>query len=86
MRSHGKVEEWKMSRRTHPLTTSVVQQIKDAVGNDYARPRDVAGENRFAFNSHADSAFDVCFENILIKAPRTPTKQCKQSPTVHEPN
>jgi p24 family protein delta-1 len=40
-------------------------QIKDAVGNDYARPRDVAGEARFAFNAHADSAFDVCFENIL---------------------
>lgn len=40
-------------------------QIKDAVGNDYGRPRDVAGENRYAFTSHADSAFDVCFENIL---------------------
>ncbi|KAM3425377.1 Endoplasmic reticulum vesicle protein 25 [Cercospora zeina] len=39
--------------------------IKDAVGNDYARPRDVAGEARYAFTSHADSAFDVCFENIL---------------------
>ncbi|KXS94538.1 hypothetical protein AC578_7495, partial [Pseudocercospora eumusae] len=39
--------------------------IKDAVGNDYARPRDVAGESRTAFTSHADSAFDVCFENIL---------------------
>jgi hypothetical protein len=35
------------------------------VGNDYARPRDVAGEARYAFTSHADSAFDVCFENIL---------------------
>ena len=40
-------------------------QIKDAVGNDYARPRDVAGESRYAFTSVADSAFDVCFENIL---------------------
>ncbi|USW53795.1 Putative transmembrane emp24 domain-containing protein [Septoria linicola] len=39
--------------------------IKDAVGNDYARPRDVAGEARYAFTSHADSAFDVCFENII---------------------
>ncbi|KAF2138506.1 uncharacterized protein K452DRAFT_87484 [Aplosporella prunicola CBS 121167] len=39
--------------------------IKDAVGNDYGRPRDVAGENRYAFTSVADSAFDVCFENIL---------------------
>lgn len=43
-------------------------QIKDAVGNDYARPRDVAGENRFAFTSHADSAFDVCFENVITHA------------------
>lgn len=42
-----------------------VSQIKDAVGNDYARPRDVAGEARYAFTAHADSAFDVCFENIL---------------------
>ncbi|EME83109.1 uncharacterized protein MYCFIDRAFT_65779 [Pseudocercospora fijiensis CIRAD86] len=39
--------------------------IKDAVGNNYARPRDVAGESRTAFTAHADSAFDVCFENIL---------------------
>ncbi|KAK4541512.1 vesicle coat component [Oleoguttula mirabilis] len=39
--------------------------IKDAVGNDYHRPRDIAGEARYAFTSHADSAFDVCFENIL---------------------
>ena len=40
-------------------------RIHDAVGNEYARPRDVAGENRYAFTSHSDSAFDVCFENIL---------------------
>ncbi|GAB7358863.1 hypothetical protein MBLNU230_g4086t1 [Neophaeotheca triangularis] len=39
--------------------------IKDAVNNDYGRPRDVAGHNRYAFTAHADSAFDVCFENIL---------------------
>ncbi|KAF2840067.1 hypothetical protein M501DRAFT_991111 [Patellaria atrata CBS 101060] len=40
--------------------------IRDAMGNDYHRPKDVAGgENRYAFTSHADSAFDVCFENIL---------------------
>ncbi|KAK0247398.1 hypothetical protein LTS09_017475 [Friedmanniomyces endolithicus] len=49
--------------------------IKDAVGNDYAHPRDVAGENRFAFTSHADSAFDVCFENILT------AQQAVMSPT-----
>jgi hypothetical protein len=39
--------------------------IKDAVGNDYGKPKDVVGENRYAFTSHADSAFDVCFENLL---------------------
>ncbi|KAF3940316.1 hypothetical protein ABW19_dt0200944 [Dactylella cylindrospora] len=38
--------------------------IKDAVGNEYGRPKDVVGETRMAFTSHADAAFDVCFENI----------------------
>lgn len=46
--------------RAHPHV-----QIKDAVGNDYGRPKDVVGENRYAFTSVADSAFDVCFENVL---------------------
>jgi hypothetical protein len=40
-------------------------QIKDAINNDYHRPRDVVGENRYAFTSHADSPFDICFENII---------------------
>jgi len=35
------------------------------MGNDYHRPKNVVGENRYAFTSHADSAFDVCFANIL---------------------
>lgn len=39
--------------------------IRDAVGNEYGRPKDVAGEMRLAFTSHADAPFDVCFENIL---------------------
>ncbi|KAJ9156409.1 Endoplasmic reticulum vesicle protein 25 [Pleurostoma richardsiae] len=39
--------------------------IKDAAGNEYGRPRDVVGESRTVFTSFADSAFDVCFENIL---------------------
>ncbi|GAP84578.2 putative endoplasmic reticulum vesicle protein 25 [Rosellinia necatrix] len=39
--------------------------IRDTVGNEYGRPRDVAGEQRTVFTSHADAAFDVCFENIL---------------------
>jgi p24 family protein delta-1 len=40
-------------------------QIKDTVGNEYGKPKDVVNESRMAFTSHADSAFDVCFENIL---------------------
>ncbi|KAF2036476.1 hypothetical protein EK21DRAFT_95756 [Setomelanomma holmii] len=42
----------------------VDMHIRDAMGNDYHRPKDVVGENRYAFTSHADSAFDVCFENV----------------------
>ncbi|CAJ2503245.1 Uu.00g106390.m01.CDS01 [Anthostomella pinea] len=44
----------------------VNMSIKDAVGNEYGRPRDVAGEQRTVFTSHADAAFDVCFENLLV--------------------
>ena len=43
----------------------VNMHIKDSVGNDYARPKDVAGESRQAFTSLEDAAFDVCFENTL---------------------
>ncbi|OAA68662.1 endosomal cargo receptor [Niveomyces insectorum RCEF 264] len=39
--------------------------IKDAVGNEYGRAKDVAGEQRTVFTSHADAAFDVCFEASL---------------------
>ncbi|EQK99001.1 hypothetical protein G6O67_001146 [Ophiocordyceps sinensis] len=39
--------------------------IRDALGNEYARPRDVVGESRSVFTSHDDAHFDVCFENIL---------------------
>jgi hypothetical protein len=44
---------------------TVNMHIRDAMGNDYHRPKDVYGENRFAFTSHADSAFDVCFESSI---------------------
>jgi hypothetical protein len=37
--------------------------VFDTAGNDYGRPRDVAGESRTAFTTHADAHFDVCFEN-----------------------
>ena len=40
-------------------------QIKDAVGNEYGRPKDVTGEKRMAFTSLADTAFDVCFTNTM---------------------
>ncbi|KAJ4320651.1 vesicle coat component [Neodidymelliopsis sp. IMI 364377] len=46
----------------------VDMHIRDAMGNDYHKPKDVSGENRYAFTSHADSAFDVCFENVLTGA------------------
>ncbi len=45
---------------------TLLLQIKDAVGNEYGRPKDIVGETRMAFTSHADAAFDVCFENQLI--------------------
>lgn len=45
--------------------TDTALQIRDAVGNEYGRPRDVVGESRTVFTSHADAAFDVCFENIV---------------------
>lgn len=45
--------------------TSPPKQISDAAGNEYGKPKDVVGEQRTVFTSHADAAFDVCFENIL---------------------
>ncbi|KAF8243177.1 hypothetical protein K440DRAFT_614054 [Wilcoxina mikolae CBS 423.85] len=41
--------------------------IKDTVGNEYGKSKDVVGETRMAFTSHADAAFDVCFENTLTE-------------------
>ncbi|KAE8417001.1 WD40 repeat-like protein [Aspergillus pseudocaelatus] len=43
----------------------VNMHIKDALGNDHGRPRDVVGETRQTFTSSEDTAFDVCFENKL---------------------
>ncbi|KAL1899878.1 vesicle coat component [Sporothrix stenoceras] len=43
----------------------VNMHIKDAVGNEYGRAKDIAGEKRTVFTSHADAAFDICFENNL---------------------
>ena len=47
-------------------------QIKDAMGNDYGRPKDIVGETRQSFTSPADTAFDVCFENTVTNTRRTP--------------
>ncbi|KAA6413737.1 MAG: endoplasmic reticulum vesicle 25 [Lasallia pustulata] len=55
----------------------VNMHIKDAVGNEYGKPKDIVGESRMAFTSHADAAFDVCFENILK------TTQSVMNPTRH---
>lgn len=71
-RVKGRWDDCEYARRC-PLSTPVLSwnvcsnilQIKDAVGNEYGKPKDVAGEQRMAFTSHADAAFDVCFENIL---------------------
>ena len=42
-----------------------MDQISDATGNEYGKPKDIAGEQKTVFTSHADAPFDVCFENIL---------------------
>ena len=39
--------------------------IRDVYGNDYGRPKDLAGEQRSVFTTHADASFDVCLENLL---------------------
>jgi len=48
-------------------------QIKDAMGNDHGRPRDIVGEVRQAFTSTADTAFDVCLENQLVGRSKFPS-------------
>ncbi|KAJ9251432.1 hypothetical protein DTO195F2_7821 [Paecilomyces variotii] len=56
---------------------SVNMHIKDALGNEYGRPKDIAGETRQTFTSLADTAFDVCFENQLV------TRQAVANPSRH---
>ncbi|KAM0804894.1 putative endosomal cargo receptor [Usnea florida] len=68
-----------VARDTLVLVTAIVDgqkgdgqqvnmHIKDAVGNEYGRPKDIVGETRMAFTSHADAPFDVCFENQLVSS------------------
>ncbi|GAO18067.1 uncharacterized protein UV8b_07353 [Ustilaginoidea virens] len=49
---------------------AVNMHVRDALGNEYGRPRDIVGESRVTFQSHGDAAFDVCFENLLSGARR----------------
>merc|ERR1712169_97116 len=44
--------------------------IRDMEGNEYGRPRDIAGESRTVFTSHSDAAFDVCIENYFTSSKR----------------
>lgn len=39
--------------------------IRDDYGNEYGKAKEVVGEKRMAFTSHADAWFDICFENAL---------------------
>ncbi|TGO21998.1 hypothetical protein BPAE_0188g00050 [Botrytis paeoniae] len=48
----------------------VDMHIKDAVGNEYGKPKDIVGEKRMAFTSHADASFDVCFYNYFTASNR----------------
>jgi hypothetical protein len=58
------------------MLTGLAMQIKDAMGNEYGRPKDVAGEKRMAFTSLADTAFDVCFENTFSGRRMPPLSPC----------
>jgi len=49
---------------------TVNMHIKDAVGNEYGKPKDIVGEQRMAFTSHADASFDVCFQNYFTGSQR----------------
>ncbi|TQS36551.1 hypothetical protein Golomagni_02994 [Golovinomyces magnicellulatus] len=39
--------------------------VKDALGNEYGKSKNVVGERHMAFNSHIDASFDVCLTNHL---------------------
>lgn len=43
----------------------LVMQIKDSLGNEHGRPRNIVGETRQTFTAPADTSFDVCFDNVL---------------------
>ncbi|GAO49777.1 hypothetical protein SAICODRAFT_88923 [Saitoella complicata NRRL Y-17804] len=47
-------------------------EIRDSAGNHYASPRDVVGEARIAFTSHANGPLEVCFTNTLTNPSSPP--------------
>lgn len=55
-------------------------QIKDSMGNDHGRPKDIVGEVRQAFTSTADTAFDVCMVNKLVGRSKSPKARVGISP------
>lgn len=59
---------------------SGAMQIKDAMGNDHGRPKDIVGEVRQAFTSTADTAFDVCLENQLVGRSKFPPHRHARCP------
>lgn len=58
------------------------RQIRDVLGNEYGRPKDLAGEKRIVFTALADAAFDVCFGNVKTGTgtPIPPPWQTKNRP------
>ncbi|KAG5922423.1 vesicle coat component [Claviceps africana] len=52
----------------------VNMHVRDALGNEYGHPRDIVGESRVTFHSHADTGFDVCFENHMASGSRRPER------------
>ncbi|KAH8702069.1 COPII-coated vesicle membrane protein [Talaromyces proteolyticus] len=56
----------------------VNMHIKDALGNDYSRPKDVVGENRQTLTPSEDTAFDVCFENLISDSRRAGNKPIRE--------
>ena len=54
------------------LKVRLIREIRDTQGNEYGRPKDVAGEQRMAFTPHGETNIEVCFENILGEGSPTP--------------
>ena len=51
-----------------PTSPELLTVVATKPPTELGAPKDVEKEVRLAFTSHADSAFDVCFENILTSS------------------